>query len=57
MSQRDCGSRYFTFDPAKLKQLLDDEKIAMGIRHKIEAVRQVISTSPRLWVRRLIEEE
>jgi len=45
------------FDPAKLKQLLDDETIARDIRRKIEALRQVISTSPRLWVRKLIEEE
>ncbi|MCK5576938.1 MAG: PD-(D/E)XK nuclease family protein [Dehalococcoidales bacterium] len=45
------------FDPAKLKQLLDDEEMAGDIKHKIEALRQVISTSPRLWVRKLIEEE
>ena len=44
-------------DPAKLKQLMDDETVATDIRRKLEAVRQVISSSPRLWVRRLIEEE
>jgi len=49
--------RVLGFDPAKLKQLLDDEEIAEDIKHKIEALRQVIATSPRLWVRKLIEEE
>lgn len=46
-----------SFDPAKLKRLLDDEMVAEDIRRKIKALRQVVSTSPRLWVRRLIEEE
>jgi putative RecB family exonuclease len=46
-----------SFDPARLKQLLDNEVIAGDIRRKIEALRQVIATSPRLWVRKLIEEE
>jgi len=49
--------RVLSFDPAKLKQLLDDEVIAGDIRRKVEALRQVISSSPRLWVRKLIEEE
>jgi putative RecB family exonuclease len=46
-----------SFDPAKLKRLLDDEMVAEDIRRKIKALRQVVSTSPRLWVRKLIEEE
>ncbi len=49
--------RVLSFDPAKLKQLLDDGEIAEDIRRKIEALRQVIATSPRLWVKKLIEEE
>lgn len=49
--------RVLSFDPAKLKQLLDDEEIAEDIRDKIKALRQVTAASPRLWVRRLIEEE
>ena len=44
-------------DQSRLKQLITDEAVAEDIRHKLEALRQVISTSPRLWVRRLIEEE
>ncbi len=41
----------------RIKQLITDEAIAKDIRHKLEALRQVLSSSPRLWVRRLIEEE
>ncbi len=49
--------RVLSFDPAKLKQLLDDEEIAEDIRNKISTLRRVTAASPRLWVRRLIEEE
>jgi hypothetical protein len=49
--------RALSFDPAKLKQLLNDEEIAGEIKRKIEDLRQVISTYPRLWVKKLIEEE
>ena len=49
--------RALGFDPARLKRLLDDETVAEDIRDKIKALRQVISASPRLWVRKLIEEE
>ncbi|MBA7669467.1 hypothetical protein ES703_77597 [subsurface metagenome] len=46
-----------SLDQAKLKQLIADEAVAMDIRNKLEALKQVISTYPRLSVRRLIEEE
>jgi len=46
-----------SLDQSRLKQLITDEAVASDIRHKLEAVRQVISSSPRLWVRRLMEEE
>jgi len=49
--------RVLSLDQSRLKQLITDEAVAEGIRHKLEALRQVISSSPRLWVRRLIEEE
>ena len=49
--------RALSLDQAKLKQLVTDEMVARDIRHKLEALRRVISSSPRLWVRRLIEEE
>ena len=49
--------RVLSLDQSRLKQLITDEAIAKDIRHKLEALRQVISSSPRLWVRRLIEEE
>jgi len=46
-----------SLDQSRLKQLITDEAVAEDIRHKLEALRQVISSSPRLWVRRFIEEE
>ena len=49
--------RVLSLDQSRLKQLITDEAVAKDIRHKLEALRQVISSSPRLWVRRLIEEE
>jgi len=45
------------FDQAKLNQLVTDETVAGDIRHKLEALKQVISSYPQLRVRRLIEEE
>ena len=49
--------RVLSLDLSRLKQLATDEEVAKDIRDKLEALRQVISTSPRLWVRRLREEE
>ncbi|MBA7475695.1 hypothetical protein ES707_11068 [subsurface metagenome] len=49
--------RVLSLDQPRLKQLITDEAVAEDIRRKLEALRQVISSSPRLWVRRLIEEE
>ena len=48
--------RVLGLDQTRLKQLLTDEEVAKDIRNKLEALRQVISTSPRLWGRRLKEE-
>ena len=50
-------NRVLSFDQSKLNQLITDEAAAKDISNKLEALRQVISASPRLWVRRLIEEE
>jgi len=49
--------RVLSLDQTKLNQLVADETVARDIRHKLEALKRVISSSPRLWVRRLIEEE
>ncbi len=49
--------RVLSLDQSRLKQLITDEAVAKDVRRKLEALRQVISASPRLWVRRLIEEE
>jgi len=49
--------RVLGFDQSRLRQLVADEAVVRDIRHKLEALRQVISTHPQLWVRRLMEEE
>lgn len=49
--------RVLSLDQSRLKQLITDEAVAKDVKDKLEALRQVISSSPRLWVRRLIEEE
>jgi len=49
--------RVLGFDQSRLEQLVTDEEVAKNIRNKLEALRQVIASSPRLWVKRLIEEE
>jgi len=49
--------RVLSLDLSRLKQIAADDGVAKDIRHKLEVLRQVISTSPRLWVRRLREEE
>jgi hypothetical protein len=49
--------RVLGFDQARLKRLIADESVAENIRNKVESLRRVISTSPRLWVRKLKEEE
>jgi len=50
-------NRVLNFDQSKLNQLIRDEAVAKDIRDRLETLRQVISSSPRLWVGRLIEEE
>ena len=49
--------RVLGLDQPRLKQLISDETVAKDVRDKLEALRQVISSSPRLWVKRRIEEE
>jgi len=46
-----------SFDQSKLKQLITDESAAGEIRHKLEAMMRAISSAPRLWVKKLAEEE
>ncbi len=46
-----------SLDQSRLNQLVTNMEVAKDIRDKLEALRQVTSASPRLWVRRLIEEE
>ncbi len=49
--------RVLSLDQSRLEQLVTDEAVAQNIRGRLEALRRVISTSPRLWVKKLIEKE
>ena len=49
--------RVFSLDQTKLKQLISDEAVAEDIRHKLEALKQVISSYPQLFPRKIKEEE
>ena len=45
-----------SLDQLKLKTLLSDEATAEDIRKRLESLRKVISTSARLWVKKLDDE-
>jgi putative RecB family exonuclease len=45
------------FDQSKLRELIKDETVAQELRQKLAALKQVVSTNPQLWVRRLVPEE
>ncbi|MFC1898976.1 RecB family exonuclease [Chloroflexota bacterium] len=49
--------KVLSLDQSRLKQLITDEATAGVIKLKLETLRQVISTSPRLWVKKINEEE
>jgi RecB family exonuclease len=49
--------RVLGFDQSKIKELITDEAVAEDIRHKLEALKQVISSYPQLFPRKLSKEE
>jgi putative RecB family exonuclease len=49
--------RVLGFDQYKLRELIKDETVAQELRQKLSELKQVVSTNPQLWVRRLVEEE
>jgi len=49
--------RVLSLDPSRLKQLLADECLACELRDQLNALKQITSLSPRLWVRKLREED
>jgi putative RecB family exonuclease len=49
--------RVLGFDQSKLRELIQDEAVARELRQRLAALKQVVSASPQLWVRRLAEEE
>ncbi len=49
--------RVLGLDQAKLKQLITDETVALDIRRRLEALKQVVSSYGQLFPRKLVEEE
>jgi len=49
--------KVLSLDQSRLRQLITDEAVAKDIRDKLEALRQVVSSYPQLWARRIVEEE
>jgi putative RecB family exonuclease len=49
--------RVLSLDAARLKALITDETVAQEIRDKLAALKQVISSYPQFWPRKLVEEE
>ncbi|MFC1903571.1 RecB family exonuclease [Chloroflexota bacterium] len=49
--------RVLSLDQSRLKQLLTDEEVAQDIKNKLETLRRVMTTSPRLWVKKSEKEE
>jgi len=49
--------KVLSLDQSRLRQLITDEAVARDIRDKLEALRQVVSSYPQLWVRKIMEEE
>jgi len=49
--------RVLSLDSGKLKELISDQAVAEDIRSKLAALKQVISSYPQFWPRRLAEEE
>jgi len=49
--------RVLGFDQSKIKELVNDENVASELRNRLAELKQVVSSSPQLWVRRLVEEE
>jgi putative RecB family exonuclease len=49
--------RVLSLDSAKLKELITDEAIAREIRDKLAALKQVVSSYPQFWPRKLVDEE
>jgi hypothetical protein len=49
--------KVLSFDEKKLKDLVTDTTVAREVRDRLAGLKQVISTSTRLWVRKREEEE
>ena len=49
--------KVLSLDQSRLRQLIADEMVTKDVREKLETLRQVISTYPQLWVKKVTEEE
>lgn len=45
--------RVLGMDKTRLKELMEDENVPLDLRKRLEKLKRVVSSSPRLWVRRL----
>lgn len=48
--------RVLCLDHSRLRELLADDAVAKDVRSKLEALKEVISTHPQLWVRKIVPE-
>ncbi|MFC2007267.1 RecB family exonuclease [Chloroflexota bacterium] len=46
-----------SLDQSSLKQLLTGDTVSEDIKNKLEALRQIVSTYPQLWIKEIPEEE
>jgi len=49
--------RVLSLDQSRIKQLLADEEASQEVKNKLAALKQLLSISPRLWVRKRKEEK
>jgi len=48
--------RVLSVDQTKLKELVTDEEVALEIRNKLQALQQVVSSYPQLWVKKIVNQ-
>jgi len=49
--------KVLSLDQSRLRQLIADEAVAKDVKEKLETLKQIVSSYPQLWVRRITEEE
>ena len=57
LEPKSLWDKVLSFDQAKVRELLESAEIAKDLRTRLEALKHTLSESPRLWVKKLAEEE